>query len=69
MTQAFAGNDFPEGQLTHDKYNDLRGEVEKRSGGGHRDRNGVRLGREGLILASIPTRGYRLKRVVSTARG
>jgi hypothetical protein len=68
MTQAFAGNDFPEGQLIHDEYNDLRGEVEKLSGG-HRDRNGGRLEREGLILASTPTRGYRLKRVVSTARG
>jgi hypothetical protein len=69
MTQAFAGNNFPEGQLTHDKYNNLRGEVEKRSDGGHRETNDVRLEEEGLIPTSIPTRGNRLNRVVSAARG
>jgi hypothetical protein len=39
MTQAFAGNDFPEGQLIQDEYNNPRGEVEKRSDGGHRETN------------------------------
>ena len=55
--------------MTHDEYNNLRGEVEKRSDGGHRETNGVKLEGEGLIPTSIPTRGNRLNRVVSAARG